>query len=1707
MLKIEVAQERLKQWRLSGESEDDDGDANNRVVAAAKELPANLREIALAIMKKREDEEKLTWEESQKLQREAAAKLDTLSAAERGKIFALASPHLVAAMEATWQLYYTVPYQRGWSRKAFRMPTDTRATVSRRASWLESMLELASAYQPDAMTIPWLAAWAPYLGKNYSRYDATISPLLAAVLGSNLPEADEVFEILRQSLTNQHEIGGMGRHVIGGFLLSPRKEGWELVEKTLLAAQRQEGLRQSILEAVDETHPDAFRRMLRLILEEDLIRFSSVVRAVDVWFGQLWTAATPAVIKKMLTSVVEYLDDPTARSKAAAGTDPEEAFLALWCEATVDALASIPPAQKLLTSKNAELRYVAARHLVNLGLPPASAAVKPSLADENLQVAMLALTGEGDDESDEPDTESQNGDSYFDAVERLLARITDRQLTLKPIVWPWTERVVKREDVAAHLLSNLGSHHPTRLIPHLPTLHPYRRRNVVDLLAEKKPWCPETRQALLKLAGDSSTDVRAKSLEALAGQSLYESELVLLEGYLSRKTGDLRRGVLGILQKQPDETALLSADRLLAAKDANQRLAGLELLRLLADARRSAPACRARGEAYRAARKKLTKDEVAHLQELAVEKESLPTLEDALGLMNPAERTPVVQPQNRGAIFVSPAAIACLKSLDDLIFEHRETAIKYENYSGAVEELLGNAGYWFPSPDWDEPVTKQESKLPLAEVWRKWFTTRGPELRDKDGLEMLRAKVWQKFSSEWQSWQEKKDYRRTFWEAVSAGNVLPELRNWQLVDHLVDWLLYLFPPDAQDSFLLEAVETVYSLVPPEDHVRLTAPETQPNPRRSYYGDDENDWRGTRAFRQWEELWVHWNSADVASLTPAQIQRLWQLMRWHDEPCSGAPRRRPNYRLLFLAHDHGFASLADIADHLLSTRGKDSWGGLGDFDLLSALTERNFSRENAAFFQRHPEVKGLVEKAVVRILELELARGDTPTAATQPALAINSLAGMPTLRRILTALGKAEFKLVRGWRSDAKQDRRATLTALAKSTYPAADETPEAFSRVFHAAVKDGAISEDRIMQLAFLAPVWAKHIEAYFGWDQFCEGLYWFLAHMNNWGGGGEDAALAAGVKGDAEDEVPSETETPTGDGDSETAPPPQKKLSAWERLILERTPLTDAERSEGAIDVAWFRRTHEQLGDKHWQQLAAAARFASNPSQARRAQFIADVLLGKASRKDLITSIKQKQLKENVRLLGLLPMATGKKRDADLTERCKVLQEYRRYANKLSGLTKPSALRACEIGLKNLAQTAGFGDPMRLEWAIGAEAVKDLIKGPVSFTKEGVTVTLSLDDQSKPSIAARRGDKELKTIPPAVKKDKKIAELTGRVADLKRQTSGIRKSLEAAMCRGDTFTGDELKSWASHALLWPLLSRLVIVGEGILGYPDKGGKALRNYRDKLEPVKPKEILRLAHSHDLLDTDAWQDWQRECFQAERVQPFKQVFRELYVLTKQEKKDGQVSHRYDGQQVQPKQALALFGSRGWNTGDGVFKVFHDEGLTADVHFNSGVTTPAEVEGWTMAGISFRKRDEWKPIKLSAVPPRLLSEVMRDLDLVVSVAHAGGVDPEASASTVEMRANLLRETCQLLKIKNVRLKASHALVDGELANYSIHLGSGNVHRMPGGHLCIVPVHAQHRGRLFLPFADDDPRTAEVVSKTLLLARDHEIQDPTILEQLRG
>ena len=70
---------------------------------------------------------------------------------------------------------------------------------------------------------------------------------------------------------------------------------------------------------------------------------------------------------------------------------------------------------------------------------------------------------------------------------------------------------------------------------------------------------------------------------------------------------------------------------------------------------------------------------------------------------------------------------------------------------------------------------------------------------------------------------------------------------------------------------------------------------------------------------------------------------------------------------------------------------------------------------------------------------------------------------------------------------------------------------------------------------------------------------------------------------------------------------------------------------------------------------------------------------------------------------------------------------------------------------------------------------------------------------------------------------------------------------------------------------------------------------------------------------------------------------------------------------------------------------------------------------------------------------------------------------------------------------------------------LTPYALSGGLIDVHRLPGGAVCIVPSTSKQRGRVFLAFADDDPKTAELVAKVLMLARDGDVRDPTTLERL--
>jgi hypothetical protein len=176
------------------------------------------------------------------------------------------------------------------------------------------------------------------------------------------------------------------------------------------------------------------------------------------------------------------------------------------------------------------------------------------------------------------------------------------------------------------------------------------------------------------------------------------------------------------------------------------------------------------------------------------------------------------------------------------------------------------------------------------------------------------------------------------------------------------------------------------------------------------------------------------------------------------------------------------------------------------------------------------------------------------------------------------------------------------------------------------------------------------------------------------------------------------------------------------------------------------------------------------------------------------------------------------------------------------------------------------------------------------------------------------------------------------------------------------------------------------------------------------------------------------------------------------------------------------------------------------------------------------VRFFRKGQTQPMRLEEAPPLAFSELMRDVDLLVSVASVGN-DPnwhdggpggrfrnywndyafgELSVTGVTRREALAGIVPKLRIASRCELTDRFLVVRGDLRTYKIHLGSGNILMSPNDqYLRIVPRREQSDGPgnlCFLPFEGDE-RLSIILSKALLLAADRDIEDASIRSQIVG
>jgi len=374
-------------------------------------------------------------------------------------------------------------------------------------------------------------------------------------------------------------------------------------------------------------------------------------------------------------------------------------------------------------------------------------------------------------------------------------------------------------------------------------------------------------------------------------------------------------------------------------------------------------------------------------------------------------------------------------------------------------------------------------------------------------------------------------------------------------------------------------------------------------------------------------------------------------------------------------------------------------------------------------------------------------------------------------------------------------------------------------------------------------------------------------------------------------------------------------------------------------------------------------------------------------------------------------------------------------------------------------------------------------------------------------------------------------------VKEVKAALAGERRRLEGLLAEERSWAVAHWRRWyLDHPVTGSVARGLIwSFSTGVTGIPADGDWL--EGTDGQHAIPAEATVRLWHPAraDTAQVGRWRDY---LVAAGRAQPFRQAFREVYLITPAELETRLYSNRFAAHVLRYQQAYALFKERGWAANylgpyDGGYegqarRDFPGAGLTAFFdHFPADAGPFAyPVDLCTTDRVGFCRTGDRRRalVPLDEVPELVFSEAMRDVDLFVSVASIAldpqwadrGEDPHFAywreysfgdlAETAVIRREALARLVPKLKIApRLELDGRYLRVRGRLNSYKIHIGSGNVLIEPDDrYLCIVP--ASGRAKVMLPF-DGDQVLSIVLSKAVLLAADDKITDPTITRQLEA
>ncbi len=1533
----------------------------------------------------------------------------------------------------------------------------------------------------------------------------------------------QTIQAVRDILFGESNTLMMSRELVLGIVMSKSQELYADLGKFLLAARLQEGARQVVCETMDAGRPEAFLHLFSVIEENNLIRYSSVKRAISTWIGIFDENSVDRITEKLLTMMGQCLRDAEYCEQALSSNDAVAISCALWAKGfynadeAVEAVLSLVhngTKQQMMTasyfccSLQNEKKQMRAAKEVLLSNPEdleLAACFMPCFMRPDFFALLRDERSYGFDLRSEkvrapkplaPESLFQSREEaqkVYVLLKGIMERLPKKGLKLSPCIFPWYAVELGVSDIAERMCLIAWMLHEdvyldeaAGLIPLIGQGQTYNAsRAAAARVLLYRPKSQARKRVLFDLLHNPEEFTNKCAHKLVEAMELTAEDYIEIEQNMKYKKG--RAETLALLCRQKGDQLAGCVKRLLADKSEECRMGALDIaLQLKKEDQKTflkvLPDLQALPDP--------TGREKVLLKEMLGERSEAQDIlkKPGFGLYDTTKDwvLPQVKLDADGAdrlfVYGEKACIEVLKKLDCLIGENRER--EYRTAWGE-EQLLGSrlaVKEWVSGQAEKEPL----DCYPFRELWEAFY-----EEEIKTPQLILEIRLYcQCYEDRKEYEKNKKLYHQIF--SFAFSNLLMVFSYREQVETVVSVLF--------DQYVPRALRMQFGLCAGAKLLAVTEPSNA-----LLAGGKKQEGGKTHTVRQalnlpvFEDMW-QWMSDTREEDWERSFALRFVLQRHYDGPATEKERLqctdlneynrfRWGYHLpladyvrcyvrgiwdkdLFYKAVFSYCGIASLLRPISIVEQKGAvsvqgvgYNGLDDFFGSNVIKPVDGKYRFDAVRDTLPEMAfahELYQEVIPLILKVELKRGEQPTPFSSVIGNIQAVCGIDYMIQILTALGKDPLQ--RGYGYFTATDRRQVLSHLLKVSMPDPGETVDDLRR----ALAGTDIREKRLVELAMYAQQWIPLIEAYLEMPGFASTCYYFMAHTSE----------------QFDDQVTS--------------------------TIAKYTPLSTEELQDGAFDIQWFFEAYNRLGEKNFKMLYDAAKYSSSGTAHGRARKYADAALGRMDKEEMKAQISAKRNKDLLMGIGLLPLpALPAAREEELLDRYRFIQNFKKESRQFGAQRRASEGRAVEIALRNLSVNAGFTDVMRLTLRMEGKLAEQSSEFFEWRAVGEIELMVLVDENGKSALQCRKDGKLLKSVPAKYKKDETVLQYQAVVKSLKEQYSRTRQMLEQAMEDRTAFEVWEFLELYRNPVVSPVAETLVVrtveEQDAKLGFLTKEG--IVDCFGAVFPMKPDEQIFIAHPYDLYRSGHWHEYQKLLFDKQIKQPFKQVFRELYVKLDDEL-DKLHSMLFAGNQIQPQKTVGVLRGRRWvaDYEEGLQKIYYKEDIIACIYAMADWFSPSDVEAPTLEYVVFYDRKTWKQLYIRDIPDIIYSEVMRDVDLAVSVAHAGGVDPETSHSTIEMRRAVAECSLALFGTKNVRFEGNHALIDGKLGQYSVHLGSGVVHQIGNAMLFVIPVHAQQRGRIFLPFVDDDPKTAEVVSKILLFAEDTKIKDPKILQQIQ-